>query len=102
MEKAVAGKTTLTEKLSKVSITDLYTNIACKMGIKDTKNLLKFDCKKVLVGQSIFDRCSEFYKEQGVPGEDFAMMWLCYGPKASLEGYEVEVKDSWYTVDIPQ
>ncbi|MBP5423830.1 MAG: hypothetical protein J6Y78_15445 [Paludibacteraceae bacterium] len=90
----ITNKTELTELTSKVAIPKLYENIAVKLGIKNATN---FDCTKVLVGQSIFDACSDFYKEHGVPDDEFAMLWVCYGPKASLEGYKVEVEDSWCT-----
>lgn len=92
---AIAAKTELTEVTSCVTIPKLYENIAAKLHLKNATN---FACNKVLVGQGIFDTCRNYYANQGVPGEEFGMLWLCYGPKATLEGFKVEVEDDWCEV----
>lgn len=58
-----------------------------------------YDCTKVECGKDILEAIREYYREQGVEDFDFNMMWVCYGPKATLEGYEVQVEEGWATDD---
>ena len=54
-----------------------------------------YDCCKVEVGKEILNRIEEYYVEQGMDRAEFGMLWVCYGPKATLEGYEVQVEPGW-------
>lgn len=56
-----------------------------------------YDCTKVCVGKSIQDDIFNYYKAQGVEDWEICMLWVCYGPKATLEGYEVECENDWAT-----
>ncbi len=59
------------------------------------KSFDHYDCTKVEVGESIFEDIRAYYKEQGVDDFNFNMLWVCYGPKATLKGYEVQAEDGW-------
>ena len=86
--------TTLTEFLSKVSVSELYDNICIALhGAKAQK----YDCTKILVGKKIFDAVNNYYEEQGVDAVGFGMIWCCYGPIAELENYDVRVEEGWCT-----
>lgn len=77
----------------------------CKCGISDLYDLIAdsicgkafdhYDVTKVYVGKEVLDRVEEYYLEQGADRADFGMLWVCYGPKATLEGYEVQVDAGW-------
>lgn len=79
----------------------------CKMGLVDFYDALArlmygktyehYDCRKVCVGKSIQDDIFKYYEEQGKETIDISMMWVCYGPKATLEGYEIEAENDWAT-----
>lgn len=81
--------TTLTPEDCNCGIVELFNNISTKLYGRTYDS---YDCTKVCVGKEIFDRVEEYY---GKASEDFAMIWCCYGPKATLEGYEVEAEDNW-------
>lgn len=78
---------------------------ACKCGIPtlyDTiaqgmygKTFDHYDVCKVEVGKEIFNQMEAYYTEQGMDRAEFGMLWVCYGPKATLEGYEVQVEPGW-------
>lgn len=89
-------RTELNEALSYVSITELYDNISMKI---NGKKASQYDCRKVRVGESVMNAVQRYYgiqfKNQNKAQTDFAMNWLCYGPKATLNGYEVEVEEGW-------
>ena len=82
----------LSEMTSKVSIPQLYDNICLAL---TGKKASKYDCTKVLVGESVFEACREYYREQGADDTEFAMAWCCCGPKAELNGYEISVEEGW-------
>lgn len=82
-------KTELNELLSFVSIPELYDNIAIKLFGKTANH---YDCTKIKVGDKIENAISRYY---GDDSQGFAMHWLCFGPKAILNGYEVEVDEGW-------
>lgn len=55
-----------------------------------------YDCTKVEVGKEVFNKIEEYYcVENNMPKNNFAVVWCCCGPKATLDGYEVEVEDNW-------
>ena len=85
-------KTTLNETLSFVSIPTLYDNISMVINGKKASN---YDCTKVCVGESILNDCERYVNENGGKKGDFSMLWVMYGPKATLQGYEVEVEEGW-------
>lgn len=81
---------------AKCGITELYEMMADAMYDRSFSN---YDCTKIEVGKSIFEAIREFYVEAGLDEATFGMMWVCYGPKATLEGYEVQVEEGWATDD---
>ena len=89
-------RTELNEQLSFVSIPELYDNISMKINGKTAD---KYDCTKVLVGDAIYNAIQRYYTNGGKDKTDFAMRWLCFGPKATLNNYEVEVEDGWCVMD---
>ena len=54
-----------------------------------------YDCTKVEVGEGIFEDVRNHYLENGADNFNFNMLWVCYGPKATLEGYEVRIEDGF-------
>ena len=91
-------KITLDEKSSFVSIPELYDNISMKINGKKANH---YDCRKVRVGEAIHSAIERYYGMQfdymddnDLKGNVF-LLWVTYGPKVSLEGYEVEVDDGW-------
>ena len=79
-----------------VGIVDFYDMLATELYGKTFDH---YDCRKVEVGKSIFEAICNHYIEQGKPAEDFAMLWCCYGPKATRDGYSFCVEDDWATDD---
>lgn len=81
----------------------------CELGIPEFYNALSklmygkeydhYDCTKVCVGKSIQEDIFNYYKEQGAEEFEISMLWVCYGPKTTLEGYEVECENDWATDD---
>ena len=80
------------EEQCKCGIVELYDNIA--LGICG-KTFNHYDCCKIEVGKEVFERVKDYYLEQGTDESGFGMLWVCYGPKANLEGYEISVKPGW-------
>ena len=87
-------KLTLTKDEAYTSIVGLYNAIAKKL---DIPNANSYDCKKVRVGQDVMDACQKYHIDNGDDNVHFAMLWLNYGPKASLQGYAIEVDRGWYS-----
>lgn len=56
-----------------------------------------YDCRKVYVGEKIMELVESYYLEQGMEKAEFGMVWVCYGPKATLDGYKVQVDAGWAT-----
>lgn len=84
------------EKLN-VGIVAFYDLLATELYGKTFDH---YDCTKVEVGKEVFNKIEEYYRaEKNMPKEDFAMLWCCYGPKATLDGYQVQAKDDWATDD---
>lgn len=54
-----------------------------------------YDCRKVCIGASVYDAVERYYINDGATAGEVAMAFLMYGPKPSLEGYEVEVEEGW-------
>jgi hypothetical protein len=79
-------------ELAKCGIVDLYEMMADAI---EGKSFDHYDCTKIEVGKEIFNRIEDYYIERGMDRASFGMMWVCYGPKASLEGYEVQVEPGW-------
>ena len=86
------ARITLTPEDCNCGIDQLFDNISTKLYGRTYDS---YDCTKVCVGKEVFNAVTEYYVADGKPAEDFAMLWCCYGPKATLEGFEVEVDDSW-------
>ena len=61
------------------------------------KTYAHYDCTKVYVGKEIQDKIFNYYRTQGTEDSEISMLWVCYGPKATLEGYEVECENDWAT-----
>ena len=91
-------KITLDEKASFVSVPELYDNISMKINGKKASH---YDCRKVCVGEAIRSASERYYGLQfeGYPQNELSgnvfLLWLTYGPKVTLQGYEVEVEDGW-------
>lgn len=79
-----------------MGIVDFYDNLSVLMYGKTYDH---YDCTKVYVGKAIQNDIFEYYKRQGKKEEFVSMLWVCYGPKATLEGYEVECENDWATND---
>ena len=80
------------------SILGLYANIATASGIDDS-TVTTYDCKELEVSEDVFNSVKAYYKEQEkLEGDDFAMIWIIYGPKVNdkLKDYEVEVFDGFF------
>lgn len=80
----------------KCGVVEMYDRFA-KMAYGKTFD--HYDCTKICVGKKIFDRIEAYYTEQGMDRADFGMLWCCYGPKATLNDYLVELEDGWATDD---
>lgn len=84
---------TITPEEATCGIVQLFDNITTKLY---GKNYCSYDCTKICVGKEVFNKVEEYYRtEKNMPKEEFAMLWCCFGPKATLDGYEVEVEDDW-------
>lgn len=99
MEKAkeiwVINPTTFQDNF-RCGIVELYDRIA-KMIFGKTFD--HYDCTKIEVGRKILDAVEAYYIEQGMDKAEFGMMWVCYGPKATLDDYNVQVETDWATDD---
>ena len=77
----------------------------CNIGIVELYDLVSelsfgrtfpnYDCTKIEIGKEIFEKIRAHYLEHGTDNFSFNMLWVCYGPKASLEGYEVRIEDGF-------
>lgn len=81
---------------TEMGIVDFYEFLADNIFGKSFDH---YDCTKINVGEEIFEGIKRYYLEKGMGDVDFGMMWVCYGPKASLTGYNVELEDGWATDD---
>ena len=79
------------------SITSVYDEVARTAGV-NVDLVGRYDCTKITVAQNIFDKVKGFYKESGSDQTDFAMCWVCYGPKVDdkLEDDEVEIQHGFF------
>ena len=80
------------------SILGLYANIATASGI-DEVTVMSYNCTKLEVSEDVFNSVKAYYQEKEDVGPyDFAMLWMCYGPKVNdkLRDYEVEVFDYFF------
>ena len=80
------------------SILGLYANIATSSGI-DEVTVMSYNCTKLEVSEDVFNSVKAYYQEkEDVNPHDFAMLWMCYGPKVNdkLKDYEVEVFDGFF------
>lgn len=83
------------------SITALYDRIAMALGLPHGDNV-HYNCTKIEVSVHLQDEVFAYYKEvQKAEADSIAMWWVCFGPKATenLEENEVRVQDGWYSVD---
>lgn len=87
--------TALTEEKSHVSIPTLFDNISLDI---NGKVATKYDCTKVCVGEDVYEACKDEYIGKGGDEVGFATLWCFYGPKATLQGYDVEVEEGWCTL----
>lgn len=78
------------------SISDFYDYIA-KLEGKYSEEL-QYDVRKICCTKSAADEMLRFYKDQGQNREQIGALWLCFGPKANLEGNEfaVEIEDDLF------
>lgn len=89
---------TITPKEATCGIVQLFNNIATKLY---GKPYYSYDCTKICVGKEVFNKVEEYCRtEKYMSREDFAMLWCCYGPKATLDGYEVEIEDNWCAEEV--
>ena len=80
------------------SILGLYANIATASGIDDS-TVTTYDCKELEVSEDVFNSVRDYYQQdEKLEAYDFAMLWMCYGPKVNdkLKDYEVEVFDGFF------
>lgn len=87
--------TILSKRECRVSIPELYDNICVALNGRVGTD---YDCTKVTVGEKIFEECKDYHVLQGGTASDFGMLWLMYGPRATLKGYDVEVEEGWCTL----
>ena len=75
----------------KEGIVDFYNAVAEQLGFDSEK--VNYDCRKILVSKERFDAINMAYEDS----EDFAMRWLCLGPKTDemLQGDEVIIEDGF-------
>lgn len=80
-------KIKLTELPSPLSIVALYNEVAVKAGFNPDN--CTYDCTKISVSTDIM----KAVEEGGVygKGENFAMVWIAYGPKENKELPELTV-----------
>lgn len=78
------------------SITKFYEKAANKAGLKTT-DTTTYDCRKICITEPVRKMLHKFYADLGLTDDKIAMLFLQYGPKASLEGnkYEFEVEDGF-------
>lgn len=79
----------LNKELCNIGIVGLYHRIS---ELFYGKTFDSYDCTKVEVGEKIYEDVRNYYQDEGMSYQDFCMAWLCYGPKATLEGYEVRIQ----------
>ena len=75
----------------------LYDTIAQVIGYEKTDDEA-YDCNKVYVARNIQDNVMAYYdNERDLPEYDRAVLWACYGPKATgeLEDDEVAIHDGF-------
>ena len=80
------------------SILGLYANIATASGI-DEVTVRSYDCTKLEISEDVYNSVRDYYQqEEKLEAYDFAMLWMCYGPKVNdkLKDYEVEVFDGFF------
>lgn len=89
-------KIILSEEDCARNISGLYDSIAKQLGYENISSL-QYDCRKVSVSKSIFDKIHEYYKAHHISEEGFAKNWCCFGPKADLpdEGFVVEIQNGF-------
>lgn len=83
------------------SIMELYNRIALAASVMP-KDVKTYDCKKVCVSPKIQEEVFTYYKEEEkIEQMSISMWWVCYGPKATedLTNHEVKVEDGWYTLE---
>lgn len=79
-------------KKAEIGIPEFYGELAKLMFGKEYDH---YDCSKVCVGKSIQEDIFNYYKEQRIEEWEIGMLWVCYGPKATLNGYEIEADADW-------
>lgn len=75
-----------------LSIVELYDLIAEELYGKTFDH---YDCTKVSVGEGVYENIRRYYIDKGEEDFSFNMIWVCYGPKATLTGYNIEVEEGW-------
>ena len=85
-------KTTIAE--FKGTIQGLYERIDFRMNAHADM----YNCTKLEVAENIQTNIFDYYIDGGVPEEDIAMMWVCYGPKVNRElaDNEVDIQDGFF------
>lgn len=76
-----------------------YENVAKRTGAKVTDKT-QFDCRKICITKSVQDIIWKKYAEEGYADTTIAALMLQYGPKANLDGSELEfVVEPGFTVE---
>jgi len=81
----------LSEEKCQCSLLDFYRNVAEISGVKITQKI-QYDCKKIYVTKPVQDCIWEYYHEIGYTDNEIMIIFLHYGPKASLPGSEYEIQ----------
>lgn len=78
------------------SITKFYEKAAKKAGL-NTTDTTTYDCRKICITEQIRKALFRYYSNLGLSDEKIAMLFLQYGPKASLDGdkYEFEIEEGF-------
>mgnify|MGYP006916355692 CR=1 FL=1 len=91
----------LTKEDCYCDLIDFYKNVAAKMGYNRLQiATMSFDCRRIRVTKPVQDAIWAYYRDaMDASDQELAMLWVCSGPKADLEGesYAAESKDGFLT-----
>jgi len=96
-------KVTLSKEACYCGIPDFYRNVAAAMGVTDFEGV-SFNCTRICVSKPIQDAIFAYYKEEHQYDDvSIAMLWVNYGPKASLpdSGYVAETEEDFIAATLP-
>lgn len=86
------------EEIKDKNLIAFYDLLADKLGYTKDKEKLQYDCRKILVSESIQNHIFKHYYSQNCTAERLGALWLCCGPKTdkSLTGLAAIVQDGFF------